>query len=433
MSRAASPFSPGKLLLVVLVGAGSFLLFLYAIGAGWTGDQSRVTTAHANSNALNGYTALVDLLERRGQNVEVARDRLMREEEVLLILTPGLNTDPAELEELMASRRYYGPTLVILPKWMSGPLPQAVSDENPSDWVQVGQGYTPMWFEQVESFEPLELGVGGTRGWKGLGFSGTLPDPEYIQAVTDIPARQLFPLITDTEGDVLAGYWNRNGFHPYLADAAGIPFSDHEEYSQDEALYPLVIVAEPDLLNNYGMSDIKRAQAAVRLVELSMDGFEYDIVFDMTLPGFGSAENLLTLAFRPPFLAATLCLLFAFLVVGWRAFRRFGPPVAEDEVYVRGKTQLARNGAALIERTRRWHLLGAPYATLVANRIADMLHIRAPNEEAREQQIDAHLARYGMADTSFREKAQALRNARGPAEMIRAASALKAIERMLKR
>lgn len=433
MSRAASPFSRGKLLAVVLVGAASFLLFLYAIGAGWNGDQSRVTTAHANSNALNGYSALVELLESHGQSVDIARDRLVREEEVLLVLTPGLNTDPAELEELMETRRFYGPTIVILPKWTSGPLPPQLADNSPSDWVQLGQGHTPMWFEQVERFEPLKLGQGATRGWQGLGYSGALPDPQYMQAITQMPKRQMFPLITDAEGDMLAGYWNQGGFHPYLADAAGIAFTDEEEFNQDEGLYPLVIVAEPDLLNNYGLSDIERAKAAMRLVEVSMDGLEYGIVFDMTLPGFGTAENLLTLAFRPPFLAATLCLLFAFLVVGWRAFCRFGPPIAEDEVYARGKAQLARNGAALIERTRRWHLLGAPYATLVAARIADMLHIRAPNEALREEQIDAHLARHGMADTSFRQKAEALRNARGPAEMIRAASALKAIERMLKR
>lgn len=433
MSRRANPFSAGKVALVLLVGASAFLLFLYAIGAGWTGDSRRSATGHANSNALDGYSALVTLLERRGYSVEVARDRAVRQEQVLMILTPGLTTDPAELQELMQARRFAGPTLVILPKWMSAPLPAELGGDAPSDWVRLSGGFTPVWFEQVEDFEPMELGVGSTRGWSGLGYSGQLPDQEYIQAVIDIPEKQLFPIITDTEGDLLAGYWNRGGFHPYLADAAGVRFSEEEEYLQDEGTYPLVIVAEPDLMNNYGMADMTRARAAVDMIDATMDGYEYNIVFDMTLPGYGTAENLLTLAFRLPFLAATLCLLIAFMVIGWRAFRRFGPPVAEDEVFARGKTQLARNGAALVERARRWHLLGAPYASMMAGRVAALLNIRIQDAEHREEAIDAALARRGLAGTNFREKAHALRNARGPAEMIRAASALKAIERMLTR
>ncbi len=433
MSRRSNPFSVGKLVLVLLVGSGAFLLFLYAIGAGWTGERERAGTAHVNSNALDGFSALAELLELRGYSVDVARDRLVRENEVLLVLTPSLNTDPAELDELMELRRYIGPTLVILPKWYSAPLPDQVAGENPSDWVQLGRGFTPFWFEQVEDFEPMQLSQGKTRGWSGLGYSGDLPDEDFIQAITDLPERQLFPIISDSEGDLLAGYWNRNGYHPYLADAAGVRFSEDEEYGQDEGLYPLVIVAEPDLMNNYGLSDRTRAQAAISLIDATMEGYDYSIVFDMTLPGLGSAENLLTLAFRPPFLAATLCLLLVFLVIGWRAFRRFGPPVAEEQVHVLGKTQLARNGAALIERARRWHLLGAPYASVIAGRIAETQNIRTLDPETREAAIDAALARQGIAGPTFSEKAHALRNARGPAEMIRAASALKAIERMLKR
>lgn len=433
MSRRTNPFNPAKVALMLVVGASAFLLFLYAIGAGWTGEDRRSTTAHANSDALNGFSGLVDLLGRRGYSVDIARDRLVREEEVLLVLTPSFNTDPAELQELMELRQYRGPTLVILPKWISSPLPETIREESPSDWVRLSRGFTPIWFEQVEDFKPMELGQGETQGWSGLGLSGTLPDQENIQAITEIPSMQLFPIVTDTEGDLLAGYWNRDGFHPYLADAAGLQFSKDEEFAQDESIYPLVIVAEPDLLNNYGLSDRARAQAAVALVDAAMDGYNLEVVFDMTMPGFGASENLLTLAFRPPFLAATLCLLFAFLVVGWRGFRRFGPPVAEDEVFARGKTQLARNGAALIERTRRWHLLGAPYAAMIAARIAALQHIRAPDSETREAQIDAAMQRQGLNGPMFSEKAHALRNARRPAEMIRAASALRAIERMLKR
>src|SRR5690606_34728896 len=132
----------------------------------------------------------------------------------------------------------------------------------------------------------------------------------------------------------------------------------------------VVVVAEPDLMNNYGLADSRRAELAYALVDAAREGQDIPVVFDLTLPGLGQSENLLTLAFRPPFLAATLSLLFAALVIAWRALRRFGPARAEAHARTMGKRQLAHNGAALVERARRLHLLGPPYAALAIGRIA---------------------------------------------------------------
>lgn len=433
MSRAASPFSPGKVALVLSVGAAAFLLLLYALGQGWTGGQMGSNSAHAGSNALNGFRGLVTLLERRGYDVSVSRNRDMGEIDGLLVLTPGIETDPDELHNVLEQRRYVGPTLLILPKWAGLPLPDNAPAGTPDDWVQLGFAIGSMWFERVEDLEPMTLSVGETHGWRGLGLEGDLPVSDVAQAITEVPNKELFPLVSDSEGDLLAGYWNRNGYHPDLAEAAGVYFTADQEGNLDDEIWPLVIVAEPDLLNNYGLADRKRALLAVNLVDLSMEGYDLPIVFDMTMPGFGGGENLLTLAFRPPFLAATFCLLLAALVIAWRAFRRFGPPLAEAPAFTDGKTQLARNGAALVERTRRWHLLGAPYAALVSHRVATALHIREGDEQAREAAIDHALKLRGHDGLTFTENAVALRNARRPAELMRAASAVRSIERMLTR
>src|SRR5690606_35338854 len=162
------------------------------------------------------------------------------------------------------------------------------------------------------------------------------------------------------------------------------------------------------------------------------EGEDLPITFDLTLAGLGRSENLLTLAFRPPFLAATLCLLLAALVIAWRAFRRFGPPVAEGPVVAMGKRQLATNGAGLIERAKRLHLLGPPYAALVTGRIAATLGVREADAVARDAAVGHALSARGLAD-DFAERVEALRRARHPAELLRAAGELRTIERTLAR
>ena len=216
---------------------------------------------------------------------------------------------------------------------------------------------------------------------------------------------------------------------PIMVAPEAAPYEPEVAY--DSGGYPLILVAEPDLFNNYGMADQARARLAVAVIEQAMGDAPVPIVFDVAIDGLGQSQNLLTLAFRPPFLAATLCLLAAMLVVGWRAFRRFGPPLAEEPAMAHGKTQLARNGAALVQRLRRWHLLGAPYAALVAARIAAALHIRESDETAREAAIDAALLRQGHAGHSFSRSAASLRSARRLPEILRSAGQLQSIERML--
>ncbi len=117
-------------------------------------------------------------------------------------------------------------------------------------------------------------------------------------------------------------------------------------------------------------------------------------------------------------------------MIAWRSFRRFGPPVAEAPALAMGKRQLATNGAALVERARRLHLLGPPYAALVAARIAAALGVRETDPAAREAAIGRALAARGLPE-DFASRIEALRHARHPAELLRAAGALRTIERTL--
>ena len=427
MSRVASPFSPRTILAVLVVGAAAFLLLLYAIGAGWDGRSDRDGGAHAAANGLNGFAGLARLLEAQGHEVELSRSEARLQDEALLVLTPQVFGDGERVTDIIESRRYSGPTLVILPKWFAMEASQLRTVEAPRGWVVLGGAVAPEWLKEIQGLGDAEFEVGERRRWEGIGLAGAFPAPKQVRS---LDASSVLPLVTDERGDLLAGYIADLGSYPVLAEAAGMPDRDPDEPDTDEDLWPVVFVVEPDLMNNYGMADRERAQLAHAIVDAALEDYDMPVVFDLTLAGLGRSENLLTLAFAPPFLAATLALLLAALVVAWRAFRRFGPPVAEAPALAMGKRQLARNGAALVERARRLHLLGPPYAALVTARIAETLGIREADPQAREAAIARLLAARGLGD-DYAARAEALGRARHSAELLRAAGALRTIERTL--
>lgn len=422
---AASPFSTRALLAVLGVGAAAFLLLLYAIGAGWTGNTDRNGGAHAAANGLNGFAGLVRLLEARGHEVSLSRSAAELDTEGLLIVTPQHGADVEELDGVISGRRYTGSTLVILPKWFAVPADQATDADVPRGWVALGGALPPEWAAKLDVLQGGAIAPAWARGWRGMGRSGALPDAKTL---VTLKAENLVPLVRDDRGRPLAGFVQDGGTYPVLAEAASAPSPD----SDDPDRWAVVMVAEPDLLNNYGLADRRRAELAVALVEAALEGQDIPIVFDLSIAGLGQADNLLTLAFRPPFLAATLCLLLAALVIAWRGLRRFGPPLVEAPALAMGKRQLAENSAALVERARRVHLLGPPYAALVAARLAALLGIRDADPEARDAAIARALAERGLAD-DYSARAEALRRARKPAELLRAAGALKTLERTVPR
>jgi hypothetical protein len=234
--------------------------------------------------------------------------------------------------------------------------------------------------------------------------------------------------VTSDDGRILAGFMADEGQYPDLYAMAGM---DPASGGDDEDLYPLVFVFEPDLLDNYGMARRENAVLADRLFGAIAPAGKGPVVFDLTFNGLGRSTNLLTLAFTPPFLAATLCLLIAAIAIAWRAFRRFGPPLAEERRIAFGKSQLVRNSAALIRRTGRLHLLGAPYAAMIRARMTRALGLhRTGSVPDTDAAIDRLLAARGAETSDFSARAERLGQARTVHELLRAAQALKQIERM---
>ena len=422
-------FNPKVVLGLLLFGALAFAATLYFIGAGETSRGPNDGGSHAASRGLTGYAALADILEAEGHDVALSRNQGALDDEGLLILTPPTFADGGELAELIEQRRYVGPTILVLPKWFAMEIPANAPVEKDDGWVVLRSAAKPSWIEDFEGRLDTELRLGPLEpqsdgDWRWGDWSGTLPDRSQAETISDAT---MIPLVTASNGEILVGYYDDGGYYPVLDEAAGLAPVDED--GRDTSRWNLTVVADPDLFDNYGMADRDRAALAHELVDVAMEGEDLPVIFDLTLNGLGKTQNLLTLAFAPPFLAATLCLVLALAVVGWRAFRRFGPPLAEDRAIAFGKRRLVANGAAFILRTRRLHLLTAPYIETIRHRIAAALRLRSADDDALDQAI----ARRAPDAPRFADSAAALRGASRPHDILRAASALKALERKLTR
>lgn len=427
---AANPaaFSPRAVLALVLFGAVVFVALLWMIGSGMNGSTND-GGAHAGGKGLTGYAAVADFLERRGMTVRRSMSEGALDDTGLLVLTPPHFADGKELQEIVESRRYKGPTLIVLPKWHGITPPQGMPDAK-IGWVVLGGTQVPDWkgFLDDVSVGIKPMDSGGAARWLARGMEGKLP---VAGSVLSGSGPRLVPLVVGAQhGRTLAAYLN-DGFYRRLEDLA---IRAPDNFSQNDSIYPVVIVFEPDLLNNYGMANAASAQLAERLVRAAGEGSNGSVIFDLTLNGHARSANLLTLAFTPPFLAATICLLLAALAVGWRAFLRFGPPWQEARAIAFGKRALVSNAAGLIRRAGRLHLVAGPYAGAVRDRLARTLALpRLPDVQATDAAIDRALAGRDPDAEPFSSIAARLAAARRSHEILRAAQDLHSLERTLKR
>lgn len=425
---AQAAFSRSGVFALVVGGFGLFIGLLWLIGAGadFGGDRGR-GQAHAAATGLNGYAGLVQLVEAAGYEVERSRSVQALKTDGLLVIAPPATSDAEDIAAILKDRTFRGPTLVILSKWWATPPPDQLPPETRSKfkrgWVMLSNVTASDWTAALPApfaFSHRLAGTGpqGGSDWRGMGRSGRMPTRYMLHAV---PKHAHEPLITDRAGRVLAFEATPTLRRAVRAGSGG----NSDDIDDDDRAYPVIFLAEPDIANNYGLADPDRAAAAVALVERLAGAGDIDrVTFDMTLNGFGASENLLTLAFRPPFLAATLSLLAALLIVGWRAFQRFGPPaVPAGPDIAFGKRQLIANGAGLIVRARRFALLGAPYAALSGRRLAERLGLARADGEA----IDAALARRLPGEEPFTRRAARLEAADKPADILAAAQSLDAL------
>ena len=180
----ANPFSRRSVLAIVLIGTLLFVALLWMIGTG------------AGMGSPNNGKA------------------------GLLVLTPPAFADGKEIEKIVSARRYTGPTLVILPKWIEMP-PAKDQTEAKKGWVSLGGVQPPHWEGFLDTLSVRGSQFTKSEGpgrWHGVGLSGLLPDSKHIQSGG---GTDLVQLIAGARDNItLAGFMDDGGYYPGLEPLA---------------------------------------------------------------------------------------------------------------------------------------------------------------------------------------------------------------------
>ncbi|HLH94527.1 MAG TPA: DUF4350 domain-containing protein [Xanthobacteraceae bacterium] len=154
------------------------------------------------------------------------------------------------------------------------------------------------------------------------------------------------------------------------------------------------VLADPDVINNHGLSHPENAALAVALIKALRSG-EGNVVFDETVHGFTvRTANALQLLFRFPFVVATIQGLLAVLLLMWATLGRFGAPRSAPPTLSAGREGLLQNMAKLVEFTGHQDMMVKRYVEETIRDVAATLH--APRDLSIKNRI-AWLKRVGLA------------------------------------
>ena len=444
-NRSFDPRIIGALIVAAILGfIGYWVLTAFSPELS-SGQNGR---AHALSRSAVSYSALVEVMRRT--NHEVAVGRFIPEfpaqevEPGLLVLTMDDRLGATSVEDVLA--RYPQRTvLIVLPKWMVMADPQrrgyvqhypGMGDNGPLETPQRGQRDAdeaeielPMLAPQSNGalFGPHRLvpvtGAPATLSGTVAGEVLNLPTPR--RRARSIAGDRFTPVVRLGDGALLA-LWDQpeadeadNGDTDSVDPPTGAFVPEAVGPLPGRAIY---VLADPDILNNIGMADPARATAAVALLD-ALGAHDEGVTFDVTLNGLGATDqSLLRLAFTPPFLGLTLCLVVAALLALWQGFVRFGPALRDVRTVAFGKAALVANSAQLIVQARRLPGFADRYVAMVREAAAQRLH--APTGLAGVA-LDRWLDRFtDQRGRKFSDLASALERARTSTDIVAGASAL---------
>lgn len=396
-------FRASTVIALIVVGVFAFGAFL--VFSAYSPDlrSGRDGGAHALSVGATGYSGLARLLEARQGSASVTRDESGTEAAgaSLVILTPPLIGSPEDLPEALQPE---AANLIIPEKWFTSPHLRR------SGWVRRAMAEPSSGDALNAEFEALGVKSPTLSTRKGASevvlrgvaapFVGATYRVGRVEQLRTIAGPGLTPLIVDETG------------RPVLVQVSGA--GDERE---------VYLLSDPDLASNLGMASLPRARFAVAVVDGLRRG-DAPALFDVTINGFGRSQSLLKLAFEPPFLAVTVCVLVAAALAGWQGAVRYGPTRRSVRAVAFGKAALADNAAGLIKLAGREARMAPRYAQLVREQVAQALG--APRDLGPEQLttfLDRLGARRGVDKPLSALEGEAL-TARDAPGLLRSAQAL---------
>lgn len=417
MSQQSNPFNRLTVIIMAVVGFAAFVALLAGMGLGEKFAPSSNGQAHGASNSIVGFKALANLMEKTGAEIQYSRNKAGYNNAGLLILTPNPYSDAQELADVAQNRSYVGPTLIILPKWAVAPMPtlkQGWVARGGTFGAEPGQAMlkelADVEIEVVENPKSKSTAVSAFGNSVKTPLNPVTISGDYVRTVVREPKT----------GRALAAYLDDGGTYAQLDSLDPSQITEEEEI--DSNYYPILFVADADLLNNAGMADKQTAKHALALVDALSAGDLNTVTFDLTFNGLGASDNLLTLVFEPPFLSATICLIIAAIAAAWMAFNRFGPPLREARSIDYGKTALVNNSAGFINRMQRQYLVAEPYADMVRDEALAEIGVSAALEDGeKNRKLDA------LGDVNgynFSSHYHALKQAQNSSDVANAAAAL---------
>ncbi len=392
----ANPFNAKTIIWVIVAGVLAFagFLFLTAYAPKW--DRGNDGGTHVLSKSAVGFSGLRRLAELTRRPVDIGADKDSWQRTGFVMVTIGANTNPKLLLELVTARRSVedSKTLYVLPKWDVMAVPGKrgfVQTTGMNDPQALDETMAVLVPATIKLKNGKRTGSGHIVGIEDDEMAGVdVAQSAYVRYLTN----GITPLLVDSSGRTILGRFDDD-------DNAGYTY----------------ILADPDLLSNKGLKTIESARAALAIIDALRADEKDSIAFDTALAGFDDRRNLLQLMFEPPFLAFTLALIAAAILVGLHALGRFGPPAIEGRAIPFGKRALADNIATLIARAGREDRLGDRYVAVVRDSTGAALGAGALAPEPLEKWL-------GSLPGGFTDLAYAARNAPDAASMQSAAAAL---------
>ena len=329
-------FSRRRVAWAVGIAATSFVIFLLLLAFGRDLEGRPAPGADSFSRSALGYRGVAELLRALGLGAtsrQASAGSGVGPDHPLVVAEPDPRRggNSPRLESLwQEARDRQAPLVVVLPKWAPGE-----PRKDKAEWL-ANVELAPPWEVQrvVQGLKDPDLSVtprrlrsarGCQASWRHWRQGGA---PVPLRLDVEAPVQLLLPA---------------EGLEPVIQCDGGLLVARRPARSGR----PLVVViADPDLLNNHGLGRGENAAAVYQLFtrELAAQG----VVFDETVHGFNRTPGLLAEALRFPMVLAVLQGLVLLGVVLWAGMGRFGKPLPAAAGLAAGKEVLIGNTAELL-------------------------------------------------------------------------------------